>query len=621
MNNTAIRVPEEKIESHIGAVEAMLLQKSSAIATSRSSMASYALPSPSRSTAQTALEAAVRAGSQGLLSRERHAVLVEARRAGAIAQAVADLFATAAGYDPLVERKNARGLSGSDLERFHEILAARAVIAGFVASAFLTTRFQSPTEDAGGPLPAVACETPKDALAVLFSALAEAAQDADDAGLEAKIGLAATRSMRAFAESAPVRMSRDMPGFEATTYKVEVDDFHVNGFSTPSSKVAKPRVEIQFKQPHEVVGNHVAKAQALRLSRMLACYDPATRRNPFVDLGGFIFTVMGDGFPGTGKTTLIQMAAGLTQEACDFAGLTFHYENFGIDQISEYQGKSGQNAKAFIERVLDPRSVAFGTIDDIDQVAGKRDDNRSSSGQQEVTAVLMDAFAGAGTIVRGNCSFAMFSNYPENVDDALRQRAGARWLVDGPQSREDYIDIFTLLVGKNHDIPLGEHDQGAGQDIKRLVAASYDANARPQERRLAEVFDRYLAGNGGIVTLADIGGYLHAIREAEPRFTGRAIKNVTDAVKLRAMDFDLPDAWFEYRAAFFDKPYEERLAAIASLRQPITPAIIIQEINRYADSEFRYSAKSDEAAIERILRDETIRSAAAIRMQEARTAR
>jgi hypothetical protein len=65
----------------------------------------------------------------------------------------------------------------------------------------------------------------------------------------------------------------------------------------------------------------------------------------------------------------------------------------------------------------------------------------------------MQAFAGAGTVVRGNCTFGMFSNYPENVDDALRQRAGARFLVDGPQSREDYIDILSLLLGKNHSIP------------------------------------------------------------------------------------------------------------------------------------------------------------------------
>ena len=44
--------------------------------------------------------------------------------------------------------------------------------------------------------------------------------------------------------------------------------------------------------------------------------------------------------------------------------------------------------------------------------------------------------------------------------DALQRLAP---LVDGPQTREDYIDIFSLLVGKNHSIPLGDHKLFAGQ--------------------------------------------------------------------------------------------------------------------------------------------------------------
>ncbi len=68
--------------------------------------------------------------------------------------------------------------------------------------------------------------------------------------------------------------------------------------------------------------------------------------NPFVELGGFLFTFIGDGAPGTGKTTLIQMIAGLINDYCQVAGYPFHYENFGVDQISSYQGKSGQNCKA-----------------------------------------------------------------------------------------------------------------------------------------------------------------------------------------------------------------------------------------------------------------------------------
>jgi ABC-type antimicrobial peptide transport system ATPase subunit len=94
----------------------------------------------------------------------------------------------------------------------------------------------------------------------------------------------------------------------------------------------------------------------MRLARkMLVAYDFDRQLNPFVELGGFLFTFMGDGAPGTGKTILIQMLAGMINDYCEVAGYPFHYENFGVDQISSYQGKSGQNCKAFVDNVLNPR--------------------------------------------------------------------------------------------------------------------------------------------------------------------------------------------------------------------------------------------------------------------------
>jgi energy-coupling factor transporter ATP-binding protein EcfA2 len=352
-----------------------------------------------------------------------------------------------------------------------------------------------------------------------------------------------------------------------------------------------------------VVGNHIAKYQSLRLAKMLMAYDFDRKLNPFAEMGGFIFTFMGDGAPGTGKTTLIQMMAGLLNEYCKVAGYPFRYQNFSIDQIDSYQGKSGQNAKAFITNVLDPAVIGFGTIDDIDQIAGKRGDKQSSAGQQEVTAVFMEAFAGANTVVRGNCTFGMFSNYPENVDDALRQRAGARFLVDGPQTREDYIDILALLMGKNHDIPVGAHELFAAQEMKRAVAASFEGHSRPQEDGLLRVWEQVSRDIGRLDTIAKLGEYLKAIQQADPRFTGRAIKNITDAVKVRAMDFELPDAWMEQPELFLFKGYDEKLAMIKGMTQKITVEMVIQEINRYADSEFRYADKSDEAAISNMVRD------------------
>jgi len=56
---------------------------------------------------------------------------------------------------------------------------------------------------------------------------------------------------------------------------------------------------------------------------MIMAYDFDRKLNPFVDLGGFIFTFMGDGKPGTGKTILIQMMAGLIHDYCQNAGYPF----------------------------------------------------------------------------------------------------------------------------------------------------------------------------------------------------------------------------------------------------------------------------------------------------------
>ena len=117
------------------------------------------------------------------------------------------------------------------------------------------------------------------------------------------------------------------------------------------------------------------------------------------------------------------------------------------------------------------------------------------------------------------------------------------------------------------------------------------------------MWDEVTARLGALTTLDEIGTYLKAIQEADPRFTGRAIKNVTDAVKVRAMDFELPDEWMEEPERFLRRDYETKRAMIEELRTPITTDMLIQEINRYADSEFRYAERSDEAAIEAMVRD------------------
>lgn len=536
-------------------------------------------------------------------------VLRALRRALSVAQVMSEQYGEQTGLSDLKRANLAGTLDATQKDRFQQLLSASALISLHVFANmmdFLLSGIAADTEASEiqcGEVEEILLDN--DQLA-LHGTLWELDQEIASASIETDAQLVSL--VMSFCEQLMEKVTLRAEGvellqvFSEARYRVEADDFEITGF-TPAARARSTNLTMAFKKPEEVVGNHIAKYQAMKLAKMLMAYDFDRKLNPFAELGGFIFTFMGDGKPGTGKTTLIQMMAGLINDYCNNAGYAFRYQNLSTDSIDSYQGKSAQNAKSFIRNVTDPNVIGFGTIDDIDQLAGKRGDRQSSAGQLEITAVLMESFAGANTVVRGNCTFGMFSNYPENVDDALRQRAGARFLVDGPQTREDYIDILYLLMGKNHSIPVGNHDLFEAQVIQKAVAASYESHSRPKEEALIRVFEKISSGIGDLDTIAKIGAYLKAIQDADERFTGRAIKNITDAVKVRAMDFELPDEWMENPDLFLFKAYETKKNMIADLAQPITVDMVIQEINRYADSEFRYADKSDEVAIDNAVRD------------------
>jgi hypothetical protein len=621
MDASLTTLSESDIAKHLNAAQSLVTRcvvsetsdgkSSTALAGTRRRFVSTVSTSNLKKAREVELIAAisnVKADDQ-MLSIPQHSLIYKVRRGIAVALAIGDVFGRQTALEDLSQKNAASPLGGSDAENFQSLQQSASFVTSFAFIAYLKQMIETEGEAANDIEEAnFNFDTAHDGLKSILAGLQDAIDGVkDDKMLTAHVHQYAERCLEGLME----RKSRfeHLSAFENTHISLDSDGFTLIGFEATGAGKSKPLV-MNFKKPNEIIGNHIAKYQAMKLSKMIMAYDFDRQLNPFVDLGGFLFTFIGDGAPGTGKTILIQMIAGMINDYCQVAGYQFHYENFGVDQISSYQGKSGQNCKSFVNNVMSTRSIGFGTIDDIDQVAAKRSDDKASAGQQEVTAVLMESFAGASTVVRGNCSFGMFSNYPENVDDALRQRAGARWLVDGPQTADDYIDIFALLVGKNHEIPLGDHDLYAAQAIQQAVDNAYADYSKPQEEGLMRIYDRFLNDVGEPKTLRDVGLYLHKIKEVEARFTGRAIKNITDAIKMRAMDIELPDEWFETPEAFMHKPYDEKKAMIEEMRQPFTMDMVMQEINRYADSEFRYTDKSDSAAVENVIRNERVRERA-----------
>jgi hypothetical protein len=538
-----------------------------------------------------------------LFTDVEHHVLRVLRRGVQVFLQIHDAFEHASGLGRLKARNQAGELSAADEAELTEKLEAACAASSFALHAYLAARlhdYQREATDALGFECAGPASVPLSgklealhaSLHHLWSAIDAHARD--DASLVKAVrdaALAYARQLQGLRHSLP-----HLEHYTRYHYRIEPEGVVLAGFELSEAR-AHGEIQVPEKRPEEVVGNHIAKREACRLAQRLVCYDRERQRNPFVDLGGFVFTFMADGSPGTGKTTLIQMTVTLLREYSQVAGLPLRYQNFSVDEISDYQGRSGQNARRFCDAILDPRGVGFGTLDDVDQVCGNRNDRNASAGQLEVTAVFMQQFGGASTVVRGNASFGLFSNFPEKVDDALRQRAQARFLVDGPQTREDFSDLFHILLGRHWELPLGDGYTPLATQEVRVVRQKQAEHAVPRDPALRRIFEE-ARGGGGLSSWRAFGDYLHALQRHEPRFTGRAVKSIADAVLARMMDFDLPAEWLERREPFFAQPYERRQAMLEELRGEITPEIVLEELHRYADSEARYQGAAERRAFE-----------------------
>ncbi|MDO9524616.1 MAG: AAA family ATPase, partial [Gemmobacter sp.] len=210
----------------------------------------------------------------GLPTPLHAAALQSLRRSLAISLAMGETFSDRTGLAELKKANLESRLPDGKRAEFSELLAAEALVVLHALAnslAFLLAPHMGETTiDVGGVEEVLTDNAPL----ALHGALWELDQDiatfaTDDVHLIATLaafaeGLMAKSQTRA--ETAPRAAA-----YAGASWRIEADDLTLSGF-TPARKARGTTLTMTFKKPHEVVGNHIAKYQAMKLSKMLMAY-------------------------------------------------------------------------------------------------------------------------------------------------------------------------------------------------------------------------------------------------------------------------------------------------------------------------------------------------------------
>ena len=144
------------------------------------------------------------------------------------------------------------------------------------------------------------------------------------------------------------------------TYKLEKSEFAVSGWENILEGTAKS-VEFNKIEFEEIVGNRDAKHFARRLTERMLSYDFTAKKNPFLELGGFMPVFMGYGIPGTGKSMLIAAIATRLKKHSDELDIPFLFHPMPDTLISTFQGGSAEKMVQWMKPLQDPTKLYFCT--------------------------------------------------------------------------------------------------------------------------------------------------------------------------------------------------------------------------------------------------------------------
>jgi len=376
-----------------------------------------------------------------------------------------------------------------------------------------------------------------------------------------------------------------------------IGELELRGF-TFSAEQRAARAEFTPMLPEQIVGNTAAKRALILYVDRLALYDAARGFNPILELGGLPSTVLFDGFPGTGKSSLFRMAMTRMNMRAEQVGLPARFVSIDPSIKDEYYGKTAKLLTEKLALARDKGALTLIFFDDIDLLLLSRGDPGMGGSDKDVLNITMQFLDGAFTVNSGNAQTYAATNEPTATDSALRQRFHHREAIDGPEDWDDYAALIGIklahqikngLVNVAGELPSVQQAQGTGDRGQGTGVGGLLGRAKSLVPSLQSPVPRTLSWR-------DLGELCAEFKRKDPRFTGRPIESVTQKLLSESADFDVPEEWFGSPAVFLQKSYDEKVALAHGLYRPITGGMIAAELERYFNSEQRYA---DDARLQR----------------------
>ena len=370
------------------------------------------------------------------------------------------------------------------------------------------------------------------------------------------------------------------------TYKLEKSEFAVSGWENILETAAKS-VEFNKIEFEQIVGNRDAKHFARRLTERMLSYDFTAKKNPFLELGGFMPVFMGYGIPGTGKSMLIAAIATKLKEHCDQLEIPFLFHPMPDTLISTFQGGSAEKMVQWMKPLQDPSKLIFAPIDDAENNLQERTAQGVSAGVKEVIGVFLRYTEGAYAINYGNSSIGLFTNLPEMLDKAVISRVQGRFKIDGARSIPDFIDQDYLWWHKfeqtmpdfvNMKKP-ADYTFLAEQGLAKNLGEILGQSNKPTEAKILEIYEQTQRKHKTDEHLFFAELYKN-IQKEFPFFSSRDIRNIQSAVSLRLTDFDLPEAWFDDAGLYFKQDYATKLGMLKELMKQNMKGLDFSDIRR-----------------------------------------